>query len=274
MFDLATPAVETELMLPAPTDDLDRARADLDAHGLCLIVGALDAAEALALRERVFKLADEDVAAGRGYDYDAGNQRVWALLNRGEVFVDLVQRDFAIDIVGEKLGRPMLLSNFSGNIAGPGGLVGGLHADQLYVPLPWPEGPLAMNVAWLATDFTAANGATLVVPGSHRRNPPSGVGPRMRHDECVPVEAPAGTAVILDGRLWHQTGKNRTTDERRIGLFAYYVKPWLRTQEVWPVSLDPDVRRDASPLLRELVGEVQYASLGGVNGQPLVGRRF
>lgn len=99
-------------------------------------------------------------------------------------------------------------------------------------------------------------------------------GLRVRHDECVPVEAPAGTAMILDGRLWHQTGDNRTNEERRIGLFAYYVKPWLRTQEVWPVSPDPKVRQNASPLLRELVGEVQYASLGGVNGQPLVGRRF
>lgn len=261
-------------MLPIPTDDLDRARADLATYGLCMIANALSPDEAAAVRERVFQIAADDVAGGRGYDYDAGNQRVWALLNRGDVFVDLVQRDFAIDIVSEQLGRPMLLSNFSGNIAGPGGVVGGLHADQLYVPLPWPEGPLAMNVAWLATDFTSANGGTLVVPGSHRRNPPTGGGPRVRHSECVPVEAPAGTAVILDGRLWHQTGENRTSNERRIGLFAYYVKPWLRAQEVWPASLDPEVRRNASPLLRELVGEVQYASLGGVNGQPLVGPRF
>ena len=273
-FAQCASSVETLNMLPAPTDDLDRARSDLAIYGLCLISGALSTAEAAVVRDRVFEIAAEDVAADRGYDYDAGNQRVWALLNRGDVFSELVQREFAIDIVSENLGRPMLLSNFSGNIAGPGGIVGGLHADQFYVPLPWPDGPLAMNVAWLVTDFTDANGATLVVPGSHLRNPPSPGGPRDRHPESVPVEAPAGTAMVLDGRLWHQTGENRTSDERRIGLFAYYVKPWIRTQEVWAASLDPEVRRTASPLLRELVGEVLYASLGAVNGQPLVGPRF
>ena len=260
-------------MLPKPTHDLAQARSDLDTYGLGLIADALSAEDCADVRERVFQIAAEDIAAGRGYDYDEGNQRVWALLNRGDVFADLVQRDFAIDIIGERLGRPMLLSNFSGNIAGPGGVVGGLHADQFYVPLPWPDGPLAMNVAWLVTDFTRSNGGTLVVPGSHRRNPPT-PGLRARHPECVPVEAPAGTALILDGRLWHQTGENTTADERRIGLFAYYVKPWMRTQEVWPVSLDPAVRAAATPLLRELVGETQYATLGGVNGQPLVGPRF
>jgi hypothetical protein len=260
--------------LPSPTHDLRQARRDLDQYGLCLVAEALSRDETERLRERVFEVAREDAAAGRGYAYDDGNQRVWALLNRGEIFVDLVQRPFAIELLTEKLGRPVLLSNFSGNIAGPGGRVGGLHADQFYVPLPWPETPLALNVAWLATDFTAANGATLVVPGSHRRPPPPIDAPRARCPEAVPLEAPAGTAAVLDGRLWHQTGENRTRDDRRIALFAYYVKPWLRTQEVWPVSLDPEVRRRATPLLRELVGEVQYATLGGINGQPLDGPRF
>jgi ectoine hydroxylase-related dioxygenase (phytanoyl-CoA dioxygenase family) len=153
-------------------------------------------------------------------------------------------------------------------------VVGGLHADQFYVPLPWPETPLAMNVAWMATDFTEENGATLVVPGSHRFPPPAVRGPRVRHGDALPLEAPAGTAAVIDGRLWHQTGENRTDDERRIGLFAYYVKPWLRAQEVWPASLDSEVRRAATPVLRELVGDVLFSSLGAVNGQPLDGPRF
>lgn len=261
--------------LPAPTRDLKRALRDLDEHGLCLVADAMSPAETQRVRERVLAVAREDVAAGHGYDYDDGNQRVWALLNRGDEFVELVQRDFAIEVLTATLGRPVLLSNFSGNIAGPGGRIGGLHSDQFYVPPPWPDGPLAINVAWLPTDFTAENGATLVVPGSHRRAPLAfDQLARERHPEAVPLEAPAGTAAILDGRLWHQTGENRTRSERRIGLFAYYVKPWLRTQEVWPVSLAADVRRRATPLLRELVGELQYATLGGVNGQPLDGPRF
>lgn len=218
--------------------------------------------------------AAADVAEGRGYTYerDDANQRVWALLNRGQVFVDLVQHPLAFGLIEDLLGRPVLLSNFSGNITGPGAGHGALHCDQFYVPPPWPDGPLAANAAWLVTDFTAANGATMVVPGSHRRSAPTPT--TQPPDDAVPLEAPAGTVMVLDGRTWHQTGANTTDEEHRIGLFAYYVKPWLRTQEVWPVSLDPAVREEASPLLRELVGDLQYATLGGVDGQPLDGPRF
>ena len=258
--------------LPEPTRDLARARRDLDEYGLAL-VDALSPDETRRVRERTFEAADEDVRAGRGYVYDRGeaNQRVWALLNRGAVYCDLVQRDFAIELVGERLGRPLLLSNFSANLTGPGGGTGFLHTDQFYADDR--DELLAMNVAWLVTDFTRENGATLVVPGSHRRRLEQ-VGLTDPHPEAVPLEAPAGTAAVLDGRLWHQTGPNATTDERRVALFAYYVKPWIRTQEVWPVSLDPEVRKSATPLLRELVGDVQYMSLGAVGGQPLDGPRF
>lgn len=263
-----------ELPKPIKDLDLDRARADLAETGLALLEGALTAEETRAARERLFAAAREDRERGRGYTYDQGeaNQRVWVLLNRGPEFVDLVQRPFAIELVEHLLGRPLLLSNFSANITGPGGGPGPLHADQLYLPLPWPPYPVAANAAWLLTDFTARNGATLVAPGSHQweRAP----APGEPCEQLRPLEAPAGTAVLLDGRTWHRTGPNGSPDEHRVGLFAYYVRPYLRTQEVWHVSLDPEVRAAATPLLRELIGEQQFVTLGGVNGQPLDGPRF
>lgn len=261
------------ISLPAITDDLDRARHDLDRCGLCL-VPALATEEAATIAARCHEIAGEDAEAGRAYTYehDGANQRLWALLNRGPEFADLVQHPLAFGFIERLLGRPVLLSNFSGNITGPGAAPGPLHCDQFYVPPPWPDTPLAANAAWLVTDFTAANGATMVVPGSHRRPapPPLSAPP----DDAVPVEGPAGTVMILDGRTWHQTGANTTAGERRIGLFAYYVKPWLRTQEVWPASLDPEVRSGASPLLAELIGEERYLTLGAVGGQPLDEPRF
>lgn len=259
--------------LPAITDDPERARADLAEHGLALL-SVLTRDEAATVAEVCRAVAADDVASGRGYTYenDAANQRLWALLNRGSVFVELVQHPTVFPLIEHLLGRPVLLSNFSGNVTGPGAGYGPLHCDQFYVPPPWPDTPLAANAAWLVTDFTAANGATMVVPGSHRR--PAPLPAVTPPDDAVPVEAPAGTVMVLDARTWHQTGANTTVDEHRIGLFAYYVKPWLRTQEVWPASLDAEVRAHATPLLRELVGEVQYATLGGVNGQPLDAPRF
>ena len=80
-------AVMTTTLAVRPTTDLDRARADLDAVGLCMISDALDPAELVEVRSRLYEAADEDRAAGRAYVYDndEANQRVWALLKRGRV---------------------------------------------------------------------------------------------------------------------------------------------------------------------------------------------
>jgi ectoine hydroxylase-related dioxygenase (phytanoyl-CoA dioxygenase family) len=254
-----------------PTDDLDRAKSDLAEHGLCLI-DALGSEETARVRARLLDAAREDREAGRGYVYDhaEANQRVWTLLNRGPEFVDLVQRPFAMELVGHLIGRPALLSNFSANVTGPGGGYGVLHSDQFYVP--WHDRPYAANVAWLITDFTAANGGTRVVLGSHLRG--RAPQPGESAPDAIPLEAPAGTAAVLDARLWHQTGPNTTRDEHRIGLFAYYIRPFLRAQENWAVSIDAQVRRNASPVLKELLGETPYLTLGAVDGQPLDGPRF
>ncbi len=63
-----------------------------------------------------------------------------------------------------------------------------LHADQGYVLPPW-NGPLVANLAWMLDDFTADNGATLVVPGSHL---PNGRPDPLAHDEAIAAEALAG----------------------------------------------------------------------------------
>ena len=84
-----------------------------------------------------------------------------------------------------------------------------LHADQGYATEPWPPVPLAVNVGWILDDFTEEVGATRYVPGSHRAG---GNPDPERTYETVPVEAPAGSLLVMDGRIWHQSGINRTPD--------------------------------------------------------------
>jgi ectoine hydroxylase-related dioxygenase (phytanoyl-CoA dioxygenase family) len=114
----------------------------------------------------------------------------------------------------------------------------GLHADQGYAPPPWPTSPLAINVAWILDDYTEDVGATRYVPGSHLL----GHGPAQGEvHETASVLAPAGSLMVMDGRLWHQTGVNTTTDRHRAALFGYYVLPWIRPQVNWNRALDPGV---------------------------------
>src|SRR5262249_12045677 len=118
---------------------------------------------------------------------------------------------------------------FSANIALPGSGSMRLHSDQaLAVPPPWRE-PWAVNVIWCLNDIHEANGATRYLPGSHRcerfEDLPSDPMAKTRA-----FEAPAGSFVVMEGRLWHTSGANVTRDERRALMFAYYVADFLRPQ--------------------------------------------
>lgn len=265
-------------MIPEPTTDRDRARLDLDRHGYCLVADALSKDEARALRARLVQAAADDVEVGAAtFDSGGKNQRVWQLLNRGAEFCQLAEHPLALDLIGGLLGGHVpehipgaaddelpnfLLSNIAANIAGPGGKPQYLHADQVFVPLPWPPFPLTASVMWMLDDFTPANGGTRIAPGSHvesRNADPAA------EAQVTSVEGPAGTAFVFDGRVWHGTGAN-TTDQRRHGILSYYSVPWLRQQENSTVSLNDDVRQTMSRTLRRLAGFDPYAFYGMRNG--------
>ena len=163
------------------------------------------------------------------------------------------------------IGPQILLSNMTANITGPGGTPKDAHCDQQFTLAAGFDRAMAGNAAWALTDFRAENGATRIVPGSHR----SGRAPTpddMR--DAIPLEVPAGSLVALEGRVWHQTGPNSSADERRAGIFAFYAHPGLRQQENWAASLAPSVASAASPELRALTALDPVMGLGFIGGPP------
>lgn len=243
-------------MSPKPTTDLKEAMAQLDEHGLALLANALSPAQVRDVRARLEAAAlaseaDEVPTRGYAFDSDRMNRRVFQLFNLDPVFIDLIQRAPALDFVRHNIGESFLVSNFSANITSPGSGRMLLHADQGYVDPPWPDRALACNVAWLLDDFTAENGGTCYVPGSHRL----GRGPvRGEAVETVAIEAPAGSMLVMDGRLWHQTGANGSKDSHRAALFGYYVVRWLRAQINWNAALWPEVVAGMTPEFLDMLG--------------------
>lgn len=248
--------------LPSPTRDIDQALRDLAETGVCSIAQALTREQLVRARDAIYRAADDDRARGSegkgfGLDMDANNQRVWTLLNRDPIFCDLAEHPLAVELVRRTIGWPALLSNISGNITGPGAAAGVLHADQIFVPEPWPARHQGINVAWCIDDFTVENGATRVVAGSHvlNRSPTAA----DADTETTPLEAPAGSLFAFESRIWHRTGANVTNDRRRAAVFAFYTTPVYRTQENWFLSLNPGVPRFASDTLLTLLA---YKSTG------------
>jgi ectoine hydroxylase-related dioxygenase (phytanoyl-CoA dioxygenase family) len=255
--------------VPPPTRDLDQGLRNIADYGLTIVPGVLQGDVLKRSREALYRAAESDRTRGReqkfGLDYahDDTNQRVWNVLSRDPVFEDMAFHETAVAYVKAVLGWPALLGNISANITGPGGGEMVLHADQIFVPEPWAAEPQGLNVAWCLDDFTEANGATLFAPGSHKLNR----APRREDEpvETVPMEAEAGSIVVFESRVWHKTGHNRTADERRAGVFAWYTKPIYRTQENWFLSLRPEVRQFASEEALVLLG-YKTQGLGLVHG--------
>lgn len=276
-------------MLPTITTDLEQASRDLAHHGLALLGDALSPQELEAARRRldaqaraernegIAFLERGDVSNGR---YETGqdlpNQRVWSLINKGQIFRDIavkqdllaiVERAFARsygypDDVLEQFGfDQVLISSLGANIARKGGVPMPLHADQGFAP-GTTSYPLLVNVLWMLSDFREDNGATRVAPGSHAvdqsgfyENPPT----------TVPVQARAGTAMIFDGRLWHGTGQN-VTNEPRYALFTTFCRPFVRQIENYALSLTSSAYEACSDQLLALLGFRTWSVLGSVEG--------
>lgn len=197
--------------------------------------------------------------------------RVFNLLEWDNVFRELIRHPTALEFVKATLGPNYLISNFTANIARPGSGSMALHSDQaIVVPEPWLE-PWAINIIWCLTDVCFENGATLFIPGSHKVSRISELGPdpagRLR-----PFEAKAGSIVVMDGRLWHTSGRNVTENDDRALLFGYYTRQFLRPQWNWNVSLSPDIQNSLDPDFREVLGLNVVANLK--DGAELTGQNI
>jgi ectoine hydroxylase-related dioxygenase (phytanoyl-CoA dioxygenase family) len=251
---------------PSPTTDLEKAAADLHEFGACIVDKALPAKLLHEVQTALYRAAEADRTYGwtQAYQYggdDHVNQRIWNLPSRDPVFCSLAEHPVALHFVKQLLGWPALLSSMSANITGQGGASMILHADQGYMPTPWSR-PLGVNVAWCIDDFTVENGATCYVPGSNHWDG-QGMGQDMK-DKLVPIEAPAGSAIIMEGRLLHTNGVN-TNGVRRAGIFSWYTLPIYLPQENWFLSLNPAVRQFGSETLQTLFG-FRPQVMGRING--------
>lgn len=190
-------------------------------------------------------------------------QRVYSLLaktNRSDLLVDHPRILALID----RLFLPnYLLSAFQAIRILPGEAAQGLHYDDAFYMVPRPRPPLGAATVWAFDDFTADNGATCVVPGSHRWE--EGRVPTA-NDPIIPVVMPRGSVVVFLGTLWHGGGANRS-ESPRLGLTTQYCEPWLRQQENYFLAVSKKRTQEVSDSIRRLLGySIHPPFIGHVNG--------
>jgi ectoine hydroxylase-related dioxygenase (phytanoyl-CoA dioxygenase family) len=256
--------------LPDATDDPEQIRANIDEFGVCVVPEMLSGEQVAQVRQRLVEQAAGERAAGVATSPggplgpDDPIQYVWGLIHKGQVFRDLVLYPRALELARYVLGPDLLLFSYTGNAIGPGAPGGGAHSDQIYMPSDTPWAVLC-NVIYMLDDFTEDNGATLVVPGSHRRSIDELNGESFAAS-AVSALGRTGSALVMESRIWHSIGVNRTTDNVRHGILTAYCKPFLRTQSNWVHTTPPEMVDGFSPELQELLGYHVWRSLGGLQG--------
>jgi len=236
------------------------AAGEIAERGYTILEGVLDADLVDALvadLDRLHRALDVQ-PAGNGFE---GHRtlRVYNLLVHGPLWEQVPVHEAVLPVVEQVLDPGCLVSSLSSITILPDEVAQPIHADDQLIPLPKPHPPTVCNTMWALTDFTDANGATRLVPGSHlaASNPTYGGA-----YDTVAAEMPKGSVLVWHGSLWHGGGANRT-GERRVGVAMNYCAGYLRQQENQQLGIPVDVARGFPKRLQQLVGYSVYSGLIG-----------
>ena len=193
----------------------------LDEQGFTILEGIIDPIWLDGLRdafEQVYQA--EGAAAGKEVAQVEGVRRLADLVNKGVVFDNLYIQSQLLSAVWHVLQRPFKLHSVNGHDPLPGYGQQGLHADwggerstgRYHV----------VNSMWMLDDMTPDNGATRLVPGSHRTAYPHERDPFSNHHiRCYPpeeqaqtIEVAAGGAAFFCYGTAHSTGDNHSSESR------------------------------------------------------------
>ena len=240
---------------------------DLDAHaeriardGYTILEGVIEPELRCALLGELERLErDYEIVPSKNAFEGHHTVRIYNLLVHGKVFEQVPVHPAVLPVVDGVLDPGCLVSSLSSIAIDPGERAQPIHADDQLIPIPKPHVAIICNTMWALTEFTEANGATRIIPGSHLwdHNPDYGA-----PYDSIAAEMEEGSVLVWHGSLWHGGGANRTK-ERRIGIAMNYCAGFVRQQENQQLGIPRAIARHFAPRLRQLVGYGVYNGLVG-----------
>jgi len=243
------------------TTSVDEVVAALDDNGYAVVENMLLEPGLIAARRDMRRVL-AGTPGGRNPFEGAHTKRVYALFAKTRAFDGPATHPLVLGVLDRVLGH-CHLSAPTGIEIGPGEVSQVLHQDDAIYPLPRPHDEVVLNTMWALDDFTEANGATRIIPGSHRWA-------KQQPDDSTPTVAAtmaAGSVLFYLGSVWHGGGAN-TTERARLGVILEYVASWLRPQENHFLAVPGDVVRELPERLQELLGyNIRPPFMGYVDGR-------
>lgn len=226
---------------------MEEATAHLGEHGYVVLPDMLDEAALEAARTALDPIND----ANRWgiYEFEGmRTKRVYSLVSRTRAFDGLVADRRMLALIENYFGEAPVISAAQGMTLYGGQTAQPLHRDDGHYATPRPRPPFVVSCIWALDDFTAQNGATQYVPGSHRQV-----------EEVAPTATPAralvraGSVFVYDGALWHGGGAAEGDSFRR-AINMIYCRPWLRQQENWYITTPPEEAGSLPTVMQRLLG--------------------
>ncbi len=191
--------------------------------------------------------------------------RTYNLLAKGAAFQKMPVHSEVLPLVEQILEPDCLLSGMTSMDLGPGEVPQPLHPDDFVINIPRPHAPLVCTTIWALTDFTEENGATRLVPGSHKLDH---IPDYSRSYDSIPALMTAGSVLVFNGSLWHGSGQNQSAESWRVGVNVQYCAGFIRTQQNQYVGIPDEIKRGFSERLLKLCGYTLYKGISGhVDGQ-------
>ncbi len=245
------------------TDSIADIKQALDESGCVVVRGMIDDDR---IAEVKAELAEHMGAVEVGDDepedfYPGKTRRVAAILARAPssqtMALDPLVADLCQHHLGDNCERYQLHVSAALEV-GPGAREQILHREEDPFEFFEPPRPnMIVATMWAVSEFTADNGGTLLVPGSHRWEADRKATP----DEIVPAEMPKGAMLVWLGGTLHAAGAN-VSDSWRYGVILTYSLGWLRQEENMYLDLPPALAKEMPEEVRQLVGYPMHGALG------------
>jgi ectoine hydroxylase-related dioxygenase (phytanoyl-CoA dioxygenase family) len=253
--------------------DVEGHVARIAEDGFSVIEGFLGEGQLAAVREGLAPHLEQ--YRGRNPFEGYRTERVYTLVARGKVFEEVTEDARLLAVLDRFLKPGYLLTASQAINIHPGEAAQSMHYDDSFYPIPRPRPAISLSIVVAIDAFTAENGATMIIPGSHRMSDAeiatsrsvTAMGlPSDLARQAIPAMMPAGAAIVFLGTLVHGGGANRSAAPR-LAITNQYCEPWARTQENFFLGIPIERARNFSPRLLQLLGyDVMPPFMGQVTG--------
>ena len=253
-----------------------------ECEGYLVFEKVLDNDQVQRTREALEPLLEQDVT-GRNDFEGAKSNRIYAMLNKSPVFAELITHPLLLGWAEAEMGKSCLLSACLAIQLKPGESVQPWHTDDAHLQIPRPRAAYGLSAFWAIDETTAENGATEIIPGSHKWSgesivgslndadlmgidPDHGAADAGAHADAIKVLLHPGDLMIAKGTLWHRGGANNS-DKSRLIVTPQFCPGWARQLENMLLAVTPDNAAKLPQRVQQLLGySIHPPFMGYVDG--------